>query len=79
MLTATLRATFSRILAIALIALGPNLYGQITDHTPTAAKNPELRIEVHADRPAARTSRRRSLEVSLNRSAARPTEACGPS
>jgi alpha-L-arabinofuranosidase len=52
MLTATPREPFSRILAIALIALGPNLYGQITDHTPKAAKNPELHIEVHADRPA---------------------------
>ena len=52
MLTATLREPFRRILPIALIALGPNLYGQITDHTPQAATNPEVHIQVHADRPA---------------------------
>src|ERR1700689_5813407 len=53
MLTATLREPFSRILAIALIALATNLYGQITDHTPQAAQNPEVHIQVRADRPAA--------------------------
>ncbi len=53
MLTATLREPFSRILPIALIALGSNLYGQITDHTPQADKNAEVHIQVHAERPAA--------------------------
>src|SRR3984957_8030320 len=52
MLTAARRKGFNRILAIALVALGPNVYGQITDHTPQAAKNPEVHIQVHADRPA---------------------------
>jgi alpha-N-arabinofuranosidase len=53
MLTATLREPFSLILAVALIALGPNLYGQIADHTSQAAKSPIVHIQVHADRPAA--------------------------
>jgi len=44
---------FSSMLAVALIALGPVVYGQIQDHTPDAGKNPELHIVVHADRPAA--------------------------
>jgi hypothetical protein len=53
MLAATLTEPFSRIFTIALIAFSSNVYGQITDLTPKAAKNPELHIEVHADRRAA--------------------------
>lgn len=42
-----------RIIAVALILLSSVVYGQIQDHTPSAGKNPELHIVVHAGRPAA--------------------------
>jgi alpha-N-arabinofuranosidase len=42
-----------RIIAVALISLSSVVYGQIQDHTPSAGKNPELHIVVHAGHPAA--------------------------